>query len=90
MSRTKVDVRGVYNGKCKLNVQKRNFMLENDVKRCLDELKNKKCEGFDRIPVCIILDAQVKLLPPLPCSSMKFITHVKFWINGKLQRLSQF
>ena len=31
----------------------------------MDELKNKKCEGFDRIPVCIILDARVKLLPPL-------------------------
>ena len=65
-------------------------MTKNDVKKCLDELKNKKCEGFDRIPVCIISDACVKLLSPLRCSLMKFITQVKFRINGKLQRLSQF
>ena len=32
-------------------------MKESNVKLCLDELKNKKCEGFDRIPVCIIRDA---------------------------------
>ena len=61
-------------------------MTENDVKTCLNELKNKKCEGFDRIPVCMLLDARVKLLPPLLCSSMKSITHVKFQISGKLQR----
>ena len=40
-------------------------MTEIDVKKCLDELKNKKCEGFNRIPVCMLLDARVKLLPPL-------------------------
>ena len=71
VSRTKVDVCGVYNGKCKLIIQKRNFMTENDVKRCLDELKNKKFERFDRIPVCIILDARVKLLPPPPYSALQ-------------------
>ena len=38
-------------------------MTENDVKICLGELKNKKCEGFDRIPVCMLLDAKVKILP---------------------------
>ena len=52
--RARVDVGGVNNGKCKLVVQNRNFMTENDVKICLDELTNKKCEGFDRIPVCMI------------------------------------
>ena len=40
-------------------------MTENDVKICLGELKNKKCEGFDRIPVCMLLDANVKILPPM-------------------------
>ena len=43
-----------FNGKCKIIVQNRNFMTEKDVKFCLSELKNKKCEGFDRIPVCAI------------------------------------
>ena len=40
-------------------------MTAADVKCCLDELKNVKCEGFDRIPVCILRDVRVKLLPPL-------------------------
>ena len=40
-------------------------MTLNDVKICLDELSNKKCEGFDRIPVCMIYDAREKLLPPM-------------------------
>ena len=65
VAKTKVDTAGVYNGKCKLIVQSRNFMTENDVKLCLSELKNKKCEGFDRIPACTLLDAHVPLLPPM-------------------------
>ena len=39
-------------------------MIEKDVKLCLLELK-KKCEGFDRIPVCMLLVARVALLTPL-------------------------
>ena len=62
VSRTKDHLGSVYNGKPKQIVQNINFMTENDVKKCLDELKNKKCEGFDRIPVCMLLDARVKLL----------------------------
>ena len=31
----------------------------------MSELKNKKCEGFDRIPVCMIYDARDMLLPPM-------------------------
>ena len=65
VTKTKVNTAGVYNGKCKLIVQSRNFMTENDVKLCLSELKNKKCEGFDRIPACTLLDARVPLLPPM-------------------------
>ena len=40
-------------------------MMPNDVKICMSELKNKKCEGFDRIPVCMIYDARDMLLPPM-------------------------
>ena len=56
VSKARVNAGGVYNGKCKLIVQNRNFMSLNDVKICLDELNNKKCEGFDRIPVCMLSD----------------------------------
>ena len=52
-----VDLNGVYNGKCKLIVQNRHFMTSKDVKECMVDLKNKKCEGFDRIPLCLIVDA---------------------------------
>ena len=41
VSNAKVNVGGVYNGKCKMIVQSRNFMTENDVKLCMSELKNK-------------------------------------------------
>ena len=40
-------------------------MTEKDVQLCLSELKNKKCEGFDRIPVCMLFDARSTLLPPM-------------------------
>ena len=33
-------------------------MTENDVKACLSELNNKRCEGFDRISVCMLYDAK--------------------------------
>ena len=36
---TVVDSRGVYNGKCKLVVQNRNFMLKSDVELCMVDLK---------------------------------------------------
>ena len=39
---TVVDSSGVYNGKCKLVVQNRNFMLKSDVELCMADLKNKK------------------------------------------------
>ena len=40
--KVKINMVGVYNGKCKLIVQNRNFMTAVDVKCCLDELK--KCK----------------------------------------------
>ena len=60
-----VDSEGVYNGKCKLIVQNRNFMTRSDVEMCMSDLKNKKSEGYDRIPVCCILDAREPLLNPM-------------------------
>ena len=58
-------VNSVYNGTCKLIVQNRNYMKTNDVKMCLDDLTTKKCEGFDRIPNCVLYDCRVTLLTPL-------------------------
>ena len=40
-------------------------MMKNDVELCMRDLNNKKCEGFDRIPVCAIYDARESLLDPM-------------------------
>ena len=55
----------VYNGMNKLLVVDRFFMTENDIIECIDSLKPKNCEGFDRIPVRILYDARKSLLPSL-------------------------
>ena len=60
--KTNVDPNNVYNGKCKLIVLNRNFMAVTDVKECLSNLNSKKCEGFDRIPVCALFDSRESLL----------------------------
>ena len=52
-----IKLNGAYNGKCKLIVQNSNFMTVKDVAECMAYLNNKKCEGFDRIPVCILSDS---------------------------------
>ena len=62
---TELYVNGVYNGKCKLIVQNRNFMTESDVRECIKDLKNKKCEGYDRIPLCMLIDSRDVILPAL-------------------------
>ena len=54
----------VYNGKNKIIVQNRNFMLKKDIEECIKSLKPKRCEGFDRIPVCVITDACDILIEP--------------------------
>ena len=53
---------GVYSGKNKLIVQNRNFMTRMDAEICMADLNTKKCEGYDRIPVCAIWDACVTLI----------------------------
>ena len=63
VKKTKVDP-NVYNGKCKMLVQDRNFMTINDIDECLKSLSNKRCEGFDRVPLCCLSDAKNALLIP--------------------------
>ena len=58
------DRNGVYNGKCKLLVQNRNFMMKNDVEQCMADLNSKKSEGLYRIPVCCLFDAGESLPKP--------------------------
>ena len=65
VGKSRVDHNNVYNGKCQLIVQNGNFMTVNDVKECLISLSNKKCEGYDPIPLCAIADAKLVLLNPL-------------------------
>ena len=36
--------------------------------------KNKKCEGYDRIPVCCLLDARHALIEPLAAFFSKVYT----------------
>ena len=55
----------VYNGKNKIIVCNRFFMNVQDIKDCILSLKPKKCEGFDRIPVSVLVDAIDILLTPL-------------------------
>ena len=54
VAKCRVNNEGLYNGNCKLIVQNRHFMKTSDVWGCLPDLNGKKCEGFDRIPVCAI------------------------------------
>ena len=51
--------------KCKLIVGCRNFMTKKDVEECMNDLGSKKCEGFDRIPVCALTHSRIPLLEPM-------------------------
>ena len=46
----------VYNGKRKITAQNENFMTPENVLNAIKSLKTKNCEGFDRIPVRILVD----------------------------------
>ena len=63
VKKTKINP-NVYNGKCKMLVQDRNFMKTDDVFECMETLVNKKCEGYDRMPLCCLYDAKSVLLTP--------------------------
>ena len=66
--RTLVRHDAVYNGKCKLIVQDRNFMTEADVIACISELKHKKCEGFDQIRQTKNLTKYLTKWTPILCT----------------------
>ena len=55
----------VYNGLNKLLVVDRFFREEADIRECLQPLKPKMCEGYDRIPTRVIYDAREILTPTL-------------------------
>ena len=40
-------------------------MTRDDVKECMSDLGTKKCEGFDRIPVCTLYHSRTPLLDPM-------------------------
>ena len=75
VSKVRIEPDDVYNGKCKLIVQNRNFMTLEDVNECMSTLINKKCEGYDRIPVCVFLHAKNALLYPLAALFEKIYMH---------------
>ena len=52
--------------------------MGHDVRTCMADLKNKRSEGFDRIPVCCILDARESLLTQM---SLLF---EKIYATGKI------
>ena len=62
----------VYNGKNKLIIQNRNFMTNDDIKECMITLKSKRCEGYDKIPVCLVTEASDLLIEPLTILFEKF------------------
>jgi hypothetical protein len=55
----------VYNGNQKVMSQNKMFMDPNSVKKCMLSLKNKKTEGMDQIPQCVLLDGADVLSEPL-------------------------
>ena len=57
VQKTKVN-QNVCNGKNKLIVQNRNFMKIDDVNECMNLLVNKRCEGYDRIPLSCIANSK--------------------------------
>ena len=55
----------VYNGSRKMNAENCMFMTRDDVKKCIESIKVKNCEGYDTIPQRILVDGIDTLLDPL-------------------------
>ena len=55
----------VYNGKRKVNTANKFFMSLEAVKSCMNSLKPKNSEGFDRIPQRILKDGAEILAVPM-------------------------
>ena len=54
----------VYNGKKKIDAGDFMFMPTSEVKKCLESIKIKNTEGYDRIPQRVLADGIEHLLPP--------------------------
>ena len=66
----------VFNGSQKVVSHTKMFMDLTSVKECLLSLKNKKTEGMDRIPQCVLLDGADVLSQPLT-ELLRLIYHEK-------------
>ena len=55
----------IYNGNPKVNTENKFFMTSTDILECLKTIKNKNCEGYDRIPQRILSDGANELIIPL-------------------------
>ena len=78
---------GVYNGSKMLNSTEFNFMTEVAVNSCLNELKTKNCEGFDRIPMRILKDGAPILAKPLSVLFQKIYTTKKIPEQWKIAKI---
>ena len=64
MNEYKIDA-SVYNGTRKINSDTENFMTPENLLIAIKSLKIKNCEGFDRIPVRILIDGTNELVQVL-------------------------
>ncbi len=62
-------------------------MTPSDVNDCMNVLVNKKCEGFDRIPLCCISDAKEVLLAPFSVMFDKIYKTQKIPEQWKLSKI---
>ena len=63
MKNARVD-QNVYNGTRKLVVADSDFMSPLEIIECVNQLKLKNCEGYDRIPQRILIDGIEVLIKP--------------------------
>ena len=56
---------GVYNGERVITAGDEMFMSRHDIIKCMLNIKEKNCEGYDRIPQRVLLDGFQFLLDPL-------------------------
>ena len=54
----------VYNGRRKIVAGDHMFMSTHDFRKCLESIKLKNTEGYDRIPQRVLVDGIEHLLPP--------------------------
>ena len=56
---------GIWNGERLITSEEKNFMTSENVMECLNQLKTKNCEGYDRMPLRILKDGAPVLIEPL-------------------------